>query len=180
MKKQNLKNERGITLIALVITIIVLLILAGVTINLTLGDNGIFKVAEQAARNYKEAEEKELGLLDQFSVELGTNFEYNATKGVNKPKVLTGMTPIRFTEPTVDAEGTVVVTNEEDTEWYNYDNKQWANAKTEDGSMWVWIPRYAYRISYTDATDISAGGTMHVVFLIGTTDNYYDENGIYR
>jgi len=60
------KNEKGITLVALVITIIVLLILAGVTINLTLGENGIFRTAEQAARNYKDAEEKELGLLSEF------------------------------------------------------------------------------------------------------------------
>ena len=36
---KEIKKERGITLIALVITIIVLLILAGVTINLTLGEN---------------------------------------------------------------------------------------------------------------------------------------------
>ena len=66
-RKENKIKEKGITLIALVITIIVLLILAGVTINLTLGDNGIFKVAEQAARNYKDAENKELGLLDDFT-----------------------------------------------------------------------------------------------------------------
>jgi len=38
------KNEKGITLVALVITIIVLLILAGVTINLTLGENGNVKL----------------------------------------------------------------------------------------------------------------------------------------
>ena len=46
-KKEKTKNK-GITLIALVITIIVLLILAGVTINLTLGENGIFRTAEMA------------------------------------------------------------------------------------------------------------------------------------
>ena len=49
-KKEKTKNK-GITLIALVITIIVLLILAGVTINLTLGENGIFKTAEMAGKN---------------------------------------------------------------------------------------------------------------------------------
>ena len=53
------KNIKGITLIALVITIIVLLILAGVTINLTLGQNGIFKTAEQAGKEYSEAEARE-------------------------------------------------------------------------------------------------------------------------
>ena len=47
--KFNLKKERGITLIALVITIIVLLILAGVTIATLAGDNGIITRASQAA-----------------------------------------------------------------------------------------------------------------------------------
>ena len=54
MKKQ--KNTNGITLIALVITIIVLLILAGVVLNLTLGENGILKKAEQAGEQYKISE----------------------------------------------------------------------------------------------------------------------------
>ena len=45
---RNKRNARGITLIALVITIIVLLILAGVTIAALSGDNGILKRATQA------------------------------------------------------------------------------------------------------------------------------------
>lgn len=43
-----MKINKGITLIALVITIVVLIILAGVAINLSLGENGIFNKAEQA------------------------------------------------------------------------------------------------------------------------------------
>ena len=43
------KQAQGITLIALVVTVIVLLILAGVAINLTVGDNGLFKRAQNAA-----------------------------------------------------------------------------------------------------------------------------------
>jgi hypothetical protein len=43
--------------------------------------------------------------------------------------------------------------------------------------MWVWIPRFAYKITYTDASDKSKGGTIDVVFLIGTTDNYYKADG---
>ena len=46
--KQKLKNERGITLVALVITIIVLLILAGVTLSMVMGDSGIFGKANSA------------------------------------------------------------------------------------------------------------------------------------
>ena len=48
--KEKTKNERkGITLIALVVTIVVLLILAGVSINLVLGNNGIVAKAEKAS-----------------------------------------------------------------------------------------------------------------------------------
>ncbi len=59
-------NSKGITLIALIITIIVLLILAGVTINLTLGENGIFRTAEMAGKNYMEAQDRELAGLSDF------------------------------------------------------------------------------------------------------------------
>lgn len=41
------KKETGITLIALIITVIVMLILAGVTIDMTIGNNGIFKKQRQ-------------------------------------------------------------------------------------------------------------------------------------
>ena len=46
--KQRFKNEKGITLVALVITIIVLLILAGVTLAMVMGDSGIFGKANSA------------------------------------------------------------------------------------------------------------------------------------
>ena len=42
------KEEKGITLVALVVTIVVLLILAGVSISLVLGNNGIINRAQQA------------------------------------------------------------------------------------------------------------------------------------
>lgn len=54
-----LKNKRGITLIALVITIIILLILASVSLNLVLGDNGIIERAQQALEKTEEAEARE-------------------------------------------------------------------------------------------------------------------------
>lgn len=43
-----LKKKSGITLIALVVTIVVLMILAGVSINLVVGENGIIKKAREA------------------------------------------------------------------------------------------------------------------------------------
>ena len=54
-----LKNNRGITLIALVITIIVLLILAGVSIAMLTGENGILNQATDARDDTKAAEIRE-------------------------------------------------------------------------------------------------------------------------
>lgn len=48
------KKEKGITLVALVVTIVVLLILAGVSISLVLGNNGIVKKAQDAKTNYTQ------------------------------------------------------------------------------------------------------------------------------
>ena len=52
-------NERAITLVALVVTIIVLLILAGVAISLSIGNNGIFKRAREATNIYSASSSKE-------------------------------------------------------------------------------------------------------------------------
>ena len=58
-KKQKLKESKGITLIALVITIIVLLILAGVTIATLTGDNGVLTKAESAKTETENASAEE-------------------------------------------------------------------------------------------------------------------------
>ena len=59
-----IKNQKGITLIALVITIIVLLILAGVSIAMLTGENGILSQATRAGSDSKVADAKELASLD--------------------------------------------------------------------------------------------------------------------
>ena len=67
-KVQKLK-EKGITLIALVVTIIILLILVGVTISQLSGENGLISKAKEATKKYKNASEEELiqlGQLEQY------------------------------------------------------------------------------------------------------------------
>ena len=169
------KLSRGITLVALVITIIILLILSGITIS-SLTNTGLFKNAQKAKEATAEAQQKEQDLLNQYEEELNKYANPNARWDgkVNKPELMTGMSAIKFTDPTDSTEGTVVDTTNSDAEWYNYENKKWANAKTEDGSMWVWIPRYAYRIHKENGVETQK---FDIVFLVGLTDNYYDENG---
>ena len=59
-----MKNQKGITLVALVITIIVLLILAGVSIAMLTGENGILGRSVSAVDTSKIAEDKEAAALD--------------------------------------------------------------------------------------------------------------------
>lgn len=72
-----MKEQRGITLVALVVTIVVLIILAGISINLILGDNGIITVAKKAKENTELAkieEETELNEL-YMQIEKGPSSE---------------------------------------------------------------------------------------------------------
>ena len=72
-----LKNKKGITLVALVVTIVVLLILAGVSINLVLGNNGIIAKAKDAETKSAEASENDLkgmnGLVSEMEGALAGN-----------------------------------------------------------------------------------------------------------
>ena len=87
---------------------------------------------------------------------------YNASKGVNTPKLGSGMTPIKWNG------SSWVNTTGSDKDWYDYTSKKWANAKTSDGSMWVWIPRYAYSI--TSGYHSSSAGNIDVEFMKGLTN----------
>ena len=77
MKSTLKKTEKGITLVALVVTIVVLLILAGVSINLVLGNNGIIAKAKDAETKSAEASQNDLkgmnGLVSEMEGALAGN-----------------------------------------------------------------------------------------------------------
>ncbi len=164
----NKRGQAAITLVALVVTIVVLILLAGVSINLVIGNNGIMQKALKAKESMEQAAKEEQEGLSALEEKL------NSLNTANAPALLTGMTPIKFTMPTEDKMGETVETTADDADWYSYgvkaEEKKWANAKTQDGSMWVWIPRFAYRVDNDKKI-------IDVVFLQGTSDEYYDENG---
>ena len=66
-QKEKLKQNKGITLIALVITIIVLLILAGVSIAMLTGENGILSQAAKAKEETEKAQANEAAILDEYN-----------------------------------------------------------------------------------------------------------------
>ena len=79
MKKIKLKSTKGITLIALVITIIVLLILAGVSIATLTGENGILTQAEDAKTKTERAEVIERAKTDVFGIQAGNEGKISET-----------------------------------------------------------------------------------------------------
>ena len=98
-----LNNKKGITLIALVVTVVVLIILAGVSINAVLGDNGIIKKANQAASVTKEAEVKEA--INRTILEFYLTEDYETLEDFLKAKVTEG----KIDSVTKNADGTLTV-----------------------------------------------------------------------
>ena len=239
------ENIQGITLIALVVTIVILLILAGVSISMLTGENGIITQAQNSKEQTDIADEKERVELaataakgktnwgeiteDNLAKELTTNIgerdvdytltkedvnfvvtytdskrsylvdpngkvgqteiqlpedkpdvstkpaftraygvieieflsgtSYNTTATPNAPKMTSDMKKVYWENGEEKVEGESADFDE--NKWYNYiaqtgstetgGTSKWANAKTSDGSYWVWIPRYAYRIMYFDS-----------------------------
>ena len=64
--KKNYSKQKGITLIALVVTIVVLLILAGVSINALFGDSGIINKAKDAQNKMNQAEQNDLEAISSL------------------------------------------------------------------------------------------------------------------
>lgn len=88
------QENKGITLVALVVTIVVLLILAGVSITMLIGDNGILTKAQEAKVKIEEAQEKENATLSQYDImikqETGEIWKQDKTtvsKGNNRVEV---------------------------------------------------------------------------------------------
>ena len=90
---KNEKKERGITLIALIVTVIILLILAGVTLFYVLGDNGILKVAQDAKKQTEDAMKNEQQLLGELANQLKE--EYGGSNGDNNQGGNTENPPIK-------------------------------------------------------------------------------------
>ncbi len=107
----------------------------------------------------------------------------------NAPEVYSGMVPVRYDTST----NSWIIASKKEKNWYNYYNNQWANVMLLDGltteegiqvtennkeelvgskvgtvgSMFVWIPRYAYKLDEEqNVTDIE--------FLVGTSNKYLD------
>ena len=197
MRKQKLKENKGITLIAMVITIIVLLILAGVSIAMLTGENGILSQAQRAKTETENAAANEAARLDEYNqimdnwINGGTTtgggngpskdeegfFEENSTinggeGSANNPTIPEGFRPI----------------DENGAEWGDG-----ANPPTEEdvseglviedrsGNQFIWVPvtgEYKRNTRYA-STDVSAKAYTDTGYLpdgMETGDSTNNEN----
>ena len=167
--KKKIKNSKGITLVALVITIVIIIILATVSISAVFGDSGLIKKAQEAkdmtANSIIKEQEEMNKLLAEYDNIMNEDsnipepeIPYIDSELAVEPTLSDGMIPVKWN-------GTNwVKTTKTDSEWYDYANKEWANIvlgdatfitsgsdeildESKDYSMLVWIPRYAYQIA---------------------------------
>ena len=120
------KENKGITLVALVITIIILLILATISIQ-SLTNTGLFAKAKEAKEKSQNAEENQEKTLNEYEDELNkyisgnvktlqADGSWNSSKKVNSPQLMEGMTGIYWDESGKEVE--VNVDNQDN--WYDY------------------------------------------------------------
>ena len=143
-----MKKERGITLVALVVTIVVLLILAGISLNLAIGNEGILTRSKEATNKYeKQAENEQQGLNDvddwmdeQFgrmqTVAVNTKATKNGTingqePNINNPIIPKGYTPINAGSATWGDGNSSPVQSSIDNGLV---------IKDDNNNEWVWIP----------------------------------------
>ena len=159
MEQKN--NPAKIIIVTAVIIIIFVSIIIGIIIAVNSNNNTQDDILQNLTPNVVVEEEEENTILDEknltiiddetadFSRRYGriqiiwideNNNEIDSPLAPN----LNGLIPVKFDS----SNARFVQTTENDTDWYNYDLGLWANAINEDGSYFVWIPRFAYRITY--------------------------------
>ena len=135
MKKEiKNKQEKGITLIALVVTIVVLLILAGVSISLVLNNNGVISKAKEAKNQYAEAQtndEKQLEETSDWIDEMETGI-----KKVDGVPIPDGYYYVGGTK----AKGLVISDEEADAGKYKTVTDGNIPKTKLIGNQWVWVP----------------------------------------
>ena len=156
-KEKNKRYEGGITLVALVVTIVILLILAGVSLNLVIGNEGILTRSKEAVDKYgKQAENEQQGLNnvetwlgEQFGdgtgsgedkgvikVPVNTKAKSNGTidgkePNINNPIIPKGYTPINAGSATWGDGNSSPVQSSIDNGLV---------IKDDNNNEWVWIP----------------------------------------
>ena len=156
MKEGKMRQERGITLIALVVTIVVLIILATVSINAVLGQNGIIGKAKQAKESYEKSVKAEDTAMQELLNEMTQYDTDNSGSGGGTTKPEEGITA------TVEGK-TVTITKDNVAD---YLGRVVTNYKPTTGS--VSINGTSYTVS-----------TKYRLYYVDFDGKYGEKNGVY-
>ena len=142
-----IKEERGITLVALVVTIVILLILAGVSLNLVIGNEGMLTRSKEATNKYeKQAENEQQGLDDiedylngnvkPIKVAVNAKASGNGTIDGQKPNTNNPIIPEGYTP--INAGNATWGDGNSSPAKSSIDNG--LVIKDDNNNEWVWIP----------------------------------------
>ena len=189
MKKQKTRKEKGITLIALVVTIIVLIILAGVTLNIILDQNGIISKTQQAKEEWNEAEiaEKEAMLKAEAKIlEFQNNTEHEMIEYyIDEVPIPKGFVYKEGTKET----GLVIINKEDENEfiWIPMSIEEVEEAEeTYDSSVFLNNPDYPEMEKLTNsikeyggyyAARYQAGADVEITSLEQADQTVYSQAG---
>ena len=167
-KEKQLKSNKGITLIALVITIIVLLILAGVSIAMLTGQNGILTQAQNAKNRTEEAQADEENRLNEYNniinnyVNGGTTTGGDEEQAVVGEKVTGGNKPYTNNGTAIIPEGFAIVPGLDDVS-QGLVISDVANDTSNTGNQFVWVPVENFsefkRYNFQNNTEVSSSYT---------------------
>ena len=150
----NLRSNKAITLVALIITIIILLILAGVSLSMVLGENGLINKAQAGVNKYQESSENEQKLLNSIENYMDLQLKSPGTKvdlpdGWNKDTVdavlddKKNIIPVPkdfyYVGGNLD-NGVIISDNSADAYDGKIDKTTWEYTTSLVGNQFVWIP----------------------------------------
>lgn len=188
--RRNYSNQTGITLIALVVTIVVLLILAGVTINAVFSDRGIIKKAQDAQNKANESIQKDMNEINALENWLNENTgESNNDKEVNI-STLVGKGAVTKNTKAVDTYGNKITIpkgfkvlahgTEAGSATYTYSGDTIPAVQDgiviengTDGNQFVWVPVGTIK----NKSDDSKGATSTIT--LGRYSSFTATNGVY-
>ncbi len=150
----NLRSNKAITLVALIITIIILLILAGVSLSMVLGENGLINKAQSSVNKYQKSSENEQKLLNSIENYMDLQLKSPGTKvdlpdGWNKDTVYAVLddkkniipVPKDFYYVGGNLDNGVIISDAQEDEYDGkVDKTTWEYTTSLVGNQFVWIP----------------------------------------
>ena len=185
MKRNTKRKNEGITLIALVITIVVLLILAGVTIATLTGNNGILTKANEAKNEVEEANQEEELKLAKIELQMNTDKnELTLSNGNSLFKdkngdfaiIPKGFIVSKFEDEMIIENGLVIyqINDNENLEWTE-ESKQ---KMQEEYNQFVWIPVDNPNTMYGIDKNGKKWGKLYNAIDINEPNNWIETNDL--